>query len=145
MAGKKSKEAERKKQLAYDMYIAGRPMWEIMEKTGYKKTSIRIFLNQKGVNKRVLLEERKEECIALHKDGKNCSEIARLLSVSPSAVRDNLKKWGYGTKPISEAGCEREPGLEPGVTCLTYADNTKKVGSLVAGGKRYKDITSFYM
>lgn len=145
MAGKKSKEVEKKKQLAYDMYMAGKPMWEIMEKTGYKKASIRIFLNQKGVNRRILLSDRKEECIALYKEGKNCGEIARLLSVSPTTVRDNLKKWGCEPNPVSIAGCEREPELEPGVACLTYADNTKKVGSLVAGGKRYQDITSFYM
>lgn len=145
MAGKKSKEAERKRQLAYEMYMAGKPMWEIMEKTGYKKASIRTFLNQRGVNKRTFLADRKEECIALHKEGKNCSEIARILSASPAAVRANLKKWGYDLKPLSVAGCEREPELEQGVTRLTYADNTKKVGSLVVGGKRYKDVTSFYM
>lgn len=145
MAGKKSKEAERKRQLAYDMYIQGRPMREIMEKTGYKKASIKIFLNMMGVNRRVTMIGRKEECIALYEKGMSYREIAKELSVSPTTVRNNLKKWGYGHNAISIAGCEREPELEPGTKQITYAEDRRKVETIVADGKRYQDITSYFM
>lgn len=145
MAGKKSKEAERKRQLAYDMYIQGRPMREIMEKTGYKRSSIRVFLNMKGVNRRVTMKERKEECIKLYEKGMNCIQIAREMSVAPATVRSNLKKWGYANKKNRTTGCEKDPELEPGTRQITYAENRRKAEQVVIGGKRYQDITSYFM
>lgn len=135
----KTRKSDLKKQKIYEMYEAGKTISEIAEKTGYKESSVRIYINKAGYNKKKFFDDCIKEILKMRSEGKSLREISQKTGLSESTISKRLCKLGY--HQYTKRGVE-ESREEYDLSKLTYAIKTKpKIYPIISDGKRYIDIT----
>ena len=122
----------------YRLSKAGYNKQEIADATGYSKGYVeRILYAMNGpAERRTLSETDKERIIKLRGEGKTIKEISAEIGFSMSAVQQCLKDQ----KEIEE---EKQPEEVP---CkFTMATRKPQASVTYINGKRYKDVSEFYL
>lgn len=135
----KTRKSDLKKQKIYEMYEAGKTISEIAEKTGYKESSVRIYINKAGYNRKIYFDDMVENILKMRKEGKPLREIARETGLSESTISNRLCKLGY--HQYTKRGVE-ESREEYELSKLTYAKKEKpRIYTVFCQNKKYFDIT----
>lgn len=135
----KIKKPELKKKEIYELYESGKTIEEISKQTGYKESTVRIYINKAGYNRKIYFDDMVENILKMRKEGKPLREIARETGLSEGTISTRLCKMGYHqyiNRGVEESREEYE------LSKLTYAIKTKpKIYPIISDGKRYIDIT----
>ncbi len=91
----KTIKSDLKKQKIYEMYGAGKTIEEIAAETGYKESSVRIYINKAGYNRKVYFDDVVTDILKMRKEGKLLREIAKETGLSEGTISTRLCKLGY--------------------------------------------------
>lgn len=122
----------------YKMYLEGMNKKEIAKKVGYSEGYVDLLIRKmKGSSeRRVMSDDDKKKVIKFRKEGKTIKEIATEVGFSMSAVQKCLKDHE-----------EIKEDKQPEEMLASFATADKKPQTRVAyiNGKRYRDVSEFYL
>lgn len=124
----------------YKMYLDGMKKKEIAKKTGYSECYVDLLIRKmKGpTERRSMSDADRDKIIKLRGEGKTIREIACEIGFSMSAVQKYLKE-----QEETEKEKEKEPETEP--VPLAMANRKPQARITYIKGKRYKDVSEFYL
>lgn len=118
---------------ALQLRIEGYSNKEIANLTGYSKSTISVIFKRAGLaqQKKSLSNAEKEKILKLWAGGKTIQKIAEEIGFSMAAVQKCIKK--------SKEAEDLPPEIPP------VQERKPEVKTIYIKGKRYKDITAFFM
>lgn len=123
---------------AYRLYKAGYSRQEIADATGYSKSYVEriIYAINGPAEKKTLSEADREQILKLRAEGKTIQKIAQTVGYSMSTVQKCLKDQ-------REAEEEGQPEESP--SKFTMATRKPQIKRTVINGKKYADVSEFYL
>lgn len=153
------KETEEKYRKICELRKAGKSRREIREEIHCSEGTINIAIRLFGEEtKRDSFENHQTEIVEMWKAGKTLEQIKKETGLNISTINRHLldmgMRRGSGWKPGRENQAPRkamshreqaEPVEEPEVSPRQYADNTRRSKTVVINGRKYQDVSAWYM
>ena len=140
------KETEEKYKEICRLFWAGKKLDEIAEESHCSRATVDLAISRYGnIPKRNDFESHKEEAIEMFKAGQTYQEIADETGLFLSTIRRNFAKMGFrrrNRRPV-EKMTEQEEELE--LIPLQYTQHTRRAEYIEIRGKRYRDVSAWYL
>ena len=123
---------------AYRLYKAGYSRQEIADATGYSKSYVEriIYAINGPAERKALSETDREQILKLRGEGKTIQKIAQTVGYSMSTVQKCLK---------DQRETEEKEQPEEFPSKFTMATRKPQIKRTVINGKKYADVSEFYL
>lgn len=123
-----------------ELYEKGFSRKQIAETTGYSKSYVDLIIRQQNgpQKRRAISKEQEKVILSLNKQGKSLREIGAVVGFSQSAVRTCIKKH-------EEAEQVKSGEPEPDLPVLERAEKIPRKRGICINGKKYVDVSEFYL
>lgn len=140
------KETEEKYKEICRLFWAGKSLDEIAEETHCSRATVDRAISEYGnIPKRDNFENHKEEAIQMFNAGKTYQEIADATGLFLSTIRRNFAMMGFRRRDRKRVEKIPEQEEELVLFPLTYAKHIRRAERIEIRGKRYWDVSAWYL
>lgn len=140
------KETEEKYKEICRLFWAGKSLDEIAEEAHCSRATVDRAISTYGnIPKRDNFENHKEQAIKMFKEGKTYQEIADETGLFLSTIRRNLAMLGFRRRNRRRVEKMQEPEDDLELFPLTYAKHIRRAERIEIRGKKYLDVSAWYL